>query len=271
MIFEYHDRQTVVHRLDPRIKTAWVAILVVMAILIREPALLVLLFAITLIPLVLSRVPARTLFFILLLYLMIAAGTTLTQALFYRPSDGTLLSFVWLVPPDVPVIGSLTGGILVSRQGALYGFIQAFRILAVLNMSVVLVVTTPINRIILGLRQIGVPGTFAFMLTTAVRFVPVLMEEYQTILAALRARNLTSPYHPIRTVELSFAPLIINVIRRCNQLALAAESRAFDLHLRRSSLTLLAFGPSDTIAGIFTACIVSVFLIMSLAGPVMTV
>jgi energy-coupling factor transporter transmembrane protein EcfT len=267
MIFEYFDRDTVVHRLDPRIKTAWVMLAVIMAVLIREPGLLVLLFGITLLPLIAGRVPRRNLALICLLYLMIAAGATLTQALFYRPSDSTILTSVWLVPPGVPVIGSLTGGILASREGALYGFIQGFRILAVLNMSAVLVLTTPVNRIIVGLRQMGVPATFAFMLTTAVRFVPVLMEEYQTILAALKARNLIHPCHPIRTVELSFAPLIINVIRRCNQLALAAESRAFDLHRQRSSFVSLTPGPADICAGTFTICIVSLFLVASLAVP----
>jgi len=248
MIFEYHDSGTVIHRLDPRVKTLWLVVLVITAIVVREPLLLVLLFCITLLPLIIAKMPGRQWTLLLLLYLMVGVGAILTQALFYAPSDGTILPGIWLIPPEVPLLGQFTGGVKVSALGALYGFIQAFRILSVINASAVLVVTTPLNRLIIGLREMGVPGTFAFMLSTAVRFVPVLMEEYQTIITALRARNLISPWHPLRFAEQSFAPLIINVIRRCNQLALAAESRGFNMDNKRTAYVHLRFGNADVAA-----------------------
>lgn len=263
MIFEYHDSGTIIHRLDPRVKTLWLVVLVITAIFVREPLLLVLLFGITLLPLIIAKMPARQWSLLIVLYLMVGVGATLTQALFYAPSDGTILPGIWLIPPEVPLIGQFTGGVKVSALGALYGFIQAFRILAVINASAVLVITTPINRLIIGLREMGVPGTFAFMLTTAVRFVPVLMEEYQTILAALRARNLISPWHPLRMAEQSFGPLIINVIRRCNQLALAAESRAFNMDSTRTAFTHLTFGRADTAACVLT---IGIFLFFALSS-----
>lgn len=264
MIFEYQDRGTLIHLLDPRTKTIWMVVVLLIATLLQQPPLLVLLFCITLIPILLVRIPARSLTMLATLYLIIGAGTILSQALFYRPSDGTLLSFIWLIPPDMPVIGTFTGGILVSIQGALHGFIQTFRILAVLNASAALVISTPLNRLIIGLRVMGMPGTFAFMLTTAVRFVPVLIEEYQIILSALHARNLISPYRPVRMIEQSFSPLIINVIRRCNQLALAADSRAFDMKRHRTAFSHIAFTRVDTTVFALTVCMILFFTFGSL-------
>ncbi|OPY37791.1 MAG: Energy-coupling factor transporter transmembrane protein EcfT [Methanoregula sp. PtaU1.Bin051] len=263
MLFEYQEQGTIIHRLDPRTKTIWLAVVLVISILLRDPVLLVTLFCISLMPLLLIRIPRHTLIVLGILYLMVAAGAILSQALFYRPSNGSLLTFVWLVPPDVPVMGALTGGILISVEGALYGFIQVFRILAVINTSAMLVLSTPLNRLIVGLREMGMPGTMAFMLTTAVRFVPVLMEEYQTILSALRARNIVSLWHPVRMAEQSLSPLIINVIRRCNQLALAAESRAFDLDKPRTAVTTLAFNRADTGCFLLMGVIVLFFAIGS--------
>lgn len=264
MIFEYYDRGTVIHTLDPRVKTLWLGVTVITAIWVQEPALLVLLFCITLLPLIIARMPVRQWSLLMLLYIMVGVGAIMTQALFYTPPYGTLLPGIWLISPDVPLIGQFTGGIRMSAQGALYGFIQAFRILAVINASAVLVITTPINRLIIGLREMGVPGTFAFMLTTAVRFVPVLMDEYQTIIAALRARDLIDPWHPIRMAKQSFGTLIINVIRRCNQLAFAAESRAFSMDRPRTAFIHIRFGHADIVACALTIGIVLFFGICSL-------
>jgi energy-coupling factor transporter transmembrane protein EcfT len=95
--------------------------------------------------------------------------------MFYVPKEGFTSGYIWLVTPDTPIIGIITGGIPLSLQGAVYGLIQSLRILAMVNASVALVMTTPFNRIIIGLRQLGIPSVFAFMLATAVRFVPTIM------------------------------------------------------------------------------------------------
>jgi energy-coupling factor transporter transmembrane protein EcfT len=251
MIFEYHDVDTIIHRFDPRTKTVWLILIMVISILLRRPDLLVILFAVTLIPVILTGMNRKDWIILAGFYLIVAIGATLSQAFFYTPSGGEPLSFIWLLSPSTPVIGALTGGIRISAQGAVYGFIQAFRILAVVNASAVLVVSTPMSRLIVGLRKMGMPALFAFMITTAVRFVPVLVEEYQTILDSLRARNLINIKHPVRTMEQSFSPLIINVIRHCNQLALAAESRAFDTGRERTSYTEISFSGTDVAAFFF--------------------
>lgn len=204
------------------------------------------LFIFTLVPLILSRPPFRQMRPILIVYAFIFAGTTFSQALFYRPLTGTPLEVLfWLIPPDFPVLGTFTGGVPFTVEGAVYGFIQGFRILAMLNASVTLVMTTPVNRIMAGLRELRLPFTFMFMLTTAVRFVPTIIEEYRMIAQALKARGLGK--NPLRLVQYSMTPLILNSVRRCRQLALAAESRAFGSRVHRTYYTEVKFGRCDVV------------------------
>jgi len=254
-MFEFVSSDSMIHRLDPRTKVIWLVLVTFLAIIIRDPLSLLLLFSITLIILFLVRMSAEKIKQILLLYILIIIGATLSQALFYVPKEGLSTSIITLVSPDMLLIGLITGGISLSLEGAVYGCIQSLRILAMLNTSVILVMTSPLNRIIIGLRQMGVPSTLAFMLATAVRFVPTIMEEYKMICNAQRARGLISSAHPIRFFEFTFTPLILNSVRRCTQLALAAESRCFGSEVCRTAYIELSFTVLDFISLILSACI----------------
>jgi len=255
MIFEYVGKESFVHRLDPRTKIIWLFVVTIFAIALRQPLLLVLLFASSVIPFLFIKVPKKQVIALIFLYMLITAGAIISQALFYRPLTGLPEEYTWIIPPDFPVIGPFTGGILISMEGAIYGFIQAFRILAILNASAMMVMTTPLNRLIVGMRKMGIPSTLAFMLSTAVRFVPTLMDEYQTIFTAQNARGILNKWHPLQLIEYTFTPLVLNSVRRCNQLALAAESRGFDSGCIRTSYVSIAFSYRDVIAFIVMGAI----------------
>lgn len=259
-MFEYISGKSIVHLLDPRTKILFLLIITILAVLIRDPVSLLFLFLATVIPLLLAGIPFGQLKKILLLYTLIVIGAVMSQAMFYVPKEGFTSGYIWLVTPDTPIIGIITGGIPLSLQGAVYGLIQSLRILAMVNASVALVMTTPLNRIIIGLRQLGIPSVFAFMLATAVRFVPTIIEEYKMICNALRARGLISPFHPVRFFEYTFTPLILNSVRRCMQLALAAESRAFGSEIKRTSYIEMQFTYSDIYVFIFIGILSSAII-----------
>ena len=264
-IFQFVDGDTAVHRLDPRTKILWLGIVTVLAVFIHRPDLLLTLFFLTLVPLAISRVPMYQLRLILFFYAFIFIGTTISQGFFYQPLTGPPPDVLfWIISPDMPFLGAFTGGVSFTLQGALYGFIQGFRILSMLNASVTLVMTTPVNRIMAGLRELRLPFTFMFMLTTAVRFVPTIIEEYRTIANALKVRGVAK--NPLRLVQYSMSPLILNSVRRCSQLALAAESRAFGSLADRTYYTSVKFGTGDRVSWICIG-ISSVLLVwLSLAG-----
>jgi energy-coupling factor transport system permease protein len=93
------------------------------------------------------------------------------------------------------------------------------------------------------------PYEFAFAFTTAVRFVPVMAEEAQTIMDAQKARGLElekgNILKRIRNYIPILIPLIVSAIRRSMELAEAMESRAWGATKKRTNLYLLKLRKAD--------------------------
>ena len=90
-----------------------------------------------------------------------------------------------------------------------------------------------------------VPPKFAFMLTVALRFLPLMIEETRRILVAQQVRGLRlKGFRGImRGFGLALVPLVIGALRRARQLALAAEIRAYSGE--RTSMKELEFAGRD--------------------------
>ena len=101
------------------------------------------------------------------------------------------------------------------------------------SFSVFFLTTSP-DHLGLALEESRVPYEFAFAFTTAVRFVPVLAEEAQTIMDAQKARGLELEkgglLKKIRNYVPVLIPLIVSAIRRSLELAEAMESPSMGSH-----------------------------------------
>ncbi|MEM3443009.1 MAG: energy-coupling factor transporter transmembrane component T, partial [Candidatus Bathyarchaeia archaeon] len=123
-------------------------------------------------------------------------------------------------------------------------------IVLVESFSIFFLTTSP-DHLSLALEQTRIPYEFCFAFTTAVRFVPVLAEEAQTIMDAQKARGLElergnflkriKNYIPI------LIPLIVSAIRRSLELAEAMESRAWGATKKRTNLYTLKTHRNDFI------------------------
>src|SRR4030066_1041793 len=107
------------------------------------------------------------------------------------------------------------------------------------SFSVFFLTTSP-DLLGLALEQTRVPYEFSFAFTTAVRFVPVLAGEAQTIMDAQKARGLELEkgnfMKRIRNYVPVLIPLIVSAIRRSLELAEAMESRAWGATKKRPNL-----------------------------------
>jgi energy-coupling factor transport system permease protein len=123
-------------------------------------------------------------------------------------------------------------------------------IVLVTSFSVFFITTSP-DKLSLALEKARIPYEFNFAFITAIRFVPVLADEAQTIMDAQRSRGLEldkgnfitriKNYIPI------LLPLIINSIRRSLELAEAMESRAFGATEDRTNLHSLSMNRTDLV------------------------
>jgi energy-coupling factor transport system permease protein len=121
-------------------------------------------------------------------------------------------------------------------------------IVLVESFSIFFLTTSP-DHLGLALEQTHIPYEFCFAFTTAVRFVPVLAQEAQTIMDAQKARGLELErgnfLKRIRNYIPILIPLIVSAIRRSLELAEAMESRAWGATKKRTNLYVLKMHRGD--------------------------
>jgi energy-coupling factor transport system permease protein len=140
------------------------------------------------------------------------------------------------------------------------------------SFSVFFLTTSP-DHLGLALEQSRVPYEFSFAFTTAVRFVPVLAEEAQTIMDAQKARGLELEkgnfMKRIRNYIPILIPLIVSAIRRSLELAEAMESRAWGATKKRTNLYALKLRRGDyaLLAIIVGLLVVTAYVFLSVPIP----
>ena len=225
-----------IHNLDPRIKFVYVCTIFVVAILFGELLPLIALFLIQ-VPFILLAGVRRE-------WLRSMRGATLLATIIFL----TNLIFAYLG----------THGIAASLENAAA---LTMRFIVLIESFSVFFLTTSPDHLGLALEQAHIPYEFCFAFTTAVRFVPVLAEEAQTIMDAQKARGLElergSFFKRIRNYIPILIPLIISAIRRSLELAEAMESRAWGATKKRTNLYMLKTHRGDVVLMIITVGILA--------------
>ena len=154
--------------------------------------------------------------------------------------------------------GGATLGIFIFVMNFIFGttFVQsiafAVRFFAIMSAFSFFFMTTSADDLGLALEQIHVPFSISFTFTTAVRLVPSMAIDAQTVVDAQRSRGLEldkgNPMKRIRNYIPILIPLIISAIRRSVELAEALESRAFGATEKRTSIATLRIRAGDVIA-----------------------
>jgi energy-coupling factor transport system permease protein len=141
------------------------------------------------------------------------------------------------------------GGRHITYQNIEYALSLTVRFLVLITSFSIFFLTTSPDKLSLALEKAKIPFEFNFAFITAIRFVPVLADEAQSIMDAQRSRGLEldkgSFITRIRNYIPILLPLIINSIRRSLELAEAMESRAFGASKERTNLYDLKLAGKD--------------------------
>jgi energy-coupling factor transport system permease protein len=123
------------------------------------------------------------------------------------------------------------------------------RFLGLISSFSIFFMTTSPDDLGLALQSMRIPYSLCFTFTTAVRLVPTMAVDAQTVVDAQRSRGLEvdkgNLLKRVRNYVPILIPLIVNAIRRSVELAEALESRAFGSTEKRESLITLKMRPSD--------------------------
>jgi energy-coupling factor transport system permease protein len=215
-----------IHNLDPRIKFVYVIAIFIVAIIFTQIIPLVALFLMQLPFVFLARVQKQWV-------------RSLRGAAF-------LAAFIFIINIVTTFFTNSYTLPLIEVEKAVA---MTLRFIVLVESFSVFFLTTSPDHLGLALEQSRVPYEFAFAFTTAVRFVPVLAEEAQTIMDAQKARGLELEkgglMKRIRNYIPVLIPLIVSAIRRSLELAEAMESRAWGASKKRTNLYLLKLHKGD--------------------------
>jgi len=238
-----------IHSLDPRVKFIYVCAVFVVALLFSQIIPLLILFAIQVPFVLLAKVTSN--------WLRSMKGAAFFAAIIF------LTNFI---------ISFISAGYAVTSQNIENAAGITLRFIVLIESFSVFFLTTSPDHLGLALEQTHVPYELVFAFTTAVRFVPVIAEEAQTIMDAQKARGLElergSFLKRIRNYIPILIPLIVSAIRRSLELAEAMESRAwgatknrtnlYALRMHKGDIILLAISAGTIAAGIYVRRFVTI-------------
>lgn len=253
-------------RLEPRTKILLMLISGCLVVLLDSPTALFVCFLGSIL-LVAISVPTWRQIGLLCAFLFFTTwGLIYSQAIFYNEFPRTVL--LTLVPADLPVIGRLTGGVRVYREGLFHGIVQSLRFNTTLVIGCFIVWTTQPRDLLLALAQLRVPAPLAFMVTTALHFIPVIANEAATVFRSQRLRGFRylrpNLFATCRGVLNSFRPILAGNIRHATHLSESVQSRGFspESATRRTSLRTLKMGTWDF--GVLTVLSLCLFGVVAL-------
>ena len=248
-LFLYLDRDSPVHRLDPRTKIFLLLGSFVAAVLFFQPGPLLALLAVLLVYGAIGKVLGnlRRIWFLLL---SIAFISTVSWSVFARGSTPLFWRVTW--------------------EGLRYGIGAAIKIDSMIISGLIFLSTTRTEEIVLGLIRLRVPYQAAFAFSLAIRMVPTIIGTAVTVAEAQRSRGLDlesgGPVQRLRKHVPLLVPIFLHTLRNTDQLAKALESRGFGARRERTSYLEIGFHAADAFALILAGLILAIFIAIRFTG-----
>lgn len=253
---QYYQTDSILHRLDPRVKLVGTFVYLISLFIVDSYVgyILAALFLAAMI--FLSNVPFRyivrgmkTIVFLLMI--------TVFFNLFLTPGEVIWQAWVFKI----------------TREGLTFAIKMAVRLsLLILGSSIMTLTTTPtqltdaLESLLRPLKKVHVPvHEISMMMSIALRFIPILMEETDKIMKAQMARGADfesgSIINRAKSLVPLLVPLFISAFRRANDLAMAMEARCYRGGEGRTKMKPLVYKRIDVIGlaiifGYVVCCIV---------------
>jgi len=256
-IGQYYQTKSVIHRLDPRVKLLGTLLFIIALFSYKNPLGYALGIAFMCMVIKLSHVPVKFITKGLKGIMMIMCITVVINLFL---TAGTPLISFWKIT--------------ITYEGLAMAVTMIIRlILLIMGSSIVTLTTTP-NNLTDGLEKglgfmkvFHVPvGDVAMMMSIALRFIPILLEETDRIMKAQLARgadfengNLVKRARALVPV---LVPLFVSAFRRAGDLAMAMEARCYRGGDGRTKMKPLVYKKRDAVAYIilFAFMVLSIFL-----------
>lgn len=261
---QYYQADSVIHRLDPRVKLGSTILFIISLFLFDNAAGYVVAALFLVLVINLSKVPFR--FMIkgmkaIVFLLMI----TVVFNLFLTPGEPLLT--IWKFR--------------ITKEGVSLAVLLAIRLsFLIIGSSIMTLTTTPnqltdgLEKMLGPLKRIKVPvHEIAMMMSIALRFIPILMEETDKIMKAQLAR--CADFESGNIIKRAkglvplLVPLFISAFRRANDLAMAMEARCYRGGEHRTKMKPLHYERRDFVAYAVVICYLATGIAAGYAAPLL--
>ncbi len=225
--YDYIYRDSLIHKLDPRTKMLWLLGLSFIVFLTENKELILGTFALTILFVLFSKLPLQTVWNSSKIFIVLF---TIGYVILF-----SLLLWDW-------------------KKGFVDGIFFSIKFLVLIISSIVFAMSTSPRDLMLSLTKLKIPYELAFMLTLAIRFVPVINREINHVIDAQKARAhkiVFSFNKPIKSMQ-TFFPILIPTFHilliKSFDLSLSIEARAFRAKKYRTYPPRLKFKIKDYVA-----------------------
>lgn len=257
---QYYPVNSVIHRLDPRVKLLAVILYMVTVFFIRKFVGFAVLAVFLLVLILLSRVPLGKVLRSIRAVIFLVIFTAVMSILFYRSSASEPL-FAWKF-------------IKIYRDGLLQAGRMALRLIfLVLGPAVLTLTTTPVEltdgleSLLKPLALMHLPiHSLAMIMSIALRLIPTLMEETEKIMNAQKARcadfDTGNIFKRAKALLPILIPLFVGSFRRADDLADAMDSRCYRGAKGRTRMKVLKLALRDFVAAFVMLALLFVILVL---------
>lgn len=243
---QYYQTDSIIHRLDPRVKLATTVFFIITLFVVKEMAGFVLAGLFLFLVIKLSKVPFK--------FMMRGMKAIIFLLLF-------AVFFNLFLTPGEPAVTFWK--ITITWEGIqLAATLTTRLIMLIMGSSIMTLTTTPSNltdgmeKLMRPLKVFKVPvHEVAMMMSIALRFIPILLEETDKIMKAQIARGADfesgNLFKKAKSLVPLLVPLFISAFRRANDLAMAMEARCYRGGDNRTKMKPLIYQARDRIAYLF--------------------
>lgn len=254
---QYYPVNSMIHRLDPRVKLVSTIVFIISLFLFKSFVgyIAATIFLVGIIKV--SKVPVR---FMLkgLKAIFILLMITMLFNLFL--TEGEVLLQFWIFK--------------ITKEGLRLAAFTGIRLVyLIVGSSVMTLTTTPndltdaLEKLLGPLKKIKVPvHEISMMMSIALRFIPILLEETDKIMKAQMARGADFESKNLIKKAKSMIPLLvplfISAFRRADDLAMAMEARCYRGGVGRTKMKPLSYKTNDVAAyllvGVYFGCVITI-------------
>lgn len=259
---QYYPADSVIHKLDPRVKLFATILYIISLFCFKGIVALLVTTAFLFAVIKVSKVPFK--FMVKgLKAIMILMLITAVFNLFLTPGE-PIASF-WIFK--------------ITAEGARNAVLMTIRLVyLILGTSIMTLTTTPnqltdgLEKSLMPLSKIGVPvHAIAMMMSIALRFIPILIEETDKIMKAQMARGADfesgNLMQRVKNMIPLLVPLFVSAFRRADDLAMAMEARCYNGGNGRTKMKPLRYEGRDRMAYLIVIGYFAVVIVCRICLP----